>query len=1174
MTATRAAFSLILALFVLAAARTATADPLQQVTVTGLQLVSSQRVDRVRFDYTYRVIARNDSGRWLGDVTGEASSASAATELRDARVTFGDIAAGQTATSTDTITLRQDRREPFGGLSWAMAGFAPTRIAIEPAASLLEPGQSRSLTAVLVDVWGRRLSGRAVSWSTLTPDIVGVSSAGAVTAGNALGIGRVQAQFAGLVSRPGLVTVADVAPGVRLIEDADILEGPTSADSAQLPSLSNAFQVVVRGGLNFEPGQKIANTGMAPVAGRVESVVAEGGNQRLRILVIPLPEILERYLVRESFDLSEDLEIASEVLTDYDYAVDGNTFIFTRRSTGPAIVSVGFRGPVSDPMAATDISAIDAVPDPGSFDAITTSDAAVGTSALEPICEFKNEGKELGGVDLPITISGSPTVKISIDGQFDVEADEQNGLTRYALQSKASVELEDEIKVAVAFAGKVTCDFVWLEKLIPFPGVLALFLGTELQFGPGLELAGSLSTTSLTAGFAATVTGKLDFDFTCTPSGCDSTLQTSLPESGRKFKPEFSAALFEPIVKAELAAYAFARARVGLMFNEEGRVELLTGKLGFGLEGEFAVPAVQVASREFASKYKLNGKASLNPGDDIRKFLDIIGLGAVPLPKLEITTKEPFAESPKGTLRLDRPSYLPGETVNVTVVLDPDTLDFLSLVEYNVERIEIVRRTGPLSTELLLTLTPPSGENEIAGSFEAPALLSENDIHALIVSRMLPFSLFGLEVDKASGLSVAGGVFDTVLRAEPGTSLFVKLRKPDGSLVPTPTPVTITGPAGSGWNNGQPLVVDYPANARRQYYLQETRPVRAGTYTATAVVDGETLTTTFDVDVANRLARASNVDAEQTSTTTASATWDLIEGAESHDVGIFDRTNNVFLQPRKWVTVPLATIEGLSPEMVPGGDYSFQILAFNVDFTRDDPPLPKQFNASFDRALIGARVIVSPSNATVLYGGLQSYSARVEGLLNQDVIWSATGGVIDADGTFQAGSTSGNYTVTATSVVRPDVKGSATVEVRNPDACTPQKVQETLDGSYRISNYFIAVSNNSCGFSGNEPVGVVAKFLTDPEGRVRLSNGQVTFSGGTGGIVPTLTGTYQCGTVERPLFQFGVGPRSSSCTSNTCYYTSGAVIRLPSVSLSSLQLSTGFEQALCRIDAVLQKVGD
>ena len=74
-------------------------------------------------------------------------------------------------------------------------------------------------------------------------------------------------------------------------------------------------------------------------------------------------------------------------------------------------------------------------------------------------------------------------------------------------------------------------------------------------------------------------------------------------------------------------------------------------------------------------------------------------------------------------------------------------------------------------------------------------------------------------------------------------------------------------------------------------------------------------------------------------------------------------------------------------------------------------------------------VEITPNSATLGPGDTQQFTAAVTNAANTDVTWTATGGAIDPDGTYIAGTATGTFHVTATSVADPSVTGTAFVQV-------------------------------------------------------------------------------------------------------------------------------------------------
>jgi hypothetical protein len=87
-----------------------TSDP--NFTVDNLNKIDSKRVSRTDYEYTYQADITN-TGPDAENVTATVSSSSPGTTIVQDNLTFGDVATGTTATSSDTFTIRQNRRVPF-----------------------------------------------------------------------------------------------------------------------------------------------------------------------------------------------------------------------------------------------------------------------------------------------------------------------------------------------------------------------------------------------------------------------------------------------------------------------------------------------------------------------------------------------------------------------------------------------------------------------------------------------------------------------------------------------------------------------------------------------------------------------------------------------------------------------------------------------------------------------------------------------------------------------------------------------------------------------------------------------------------------------------------------------------------------------------------------------------
>ncbi len=131
-------------------------------SVTGMQLLSTVRFDRTKYDYTYAITVANGAPALTAAKATVVSSAPA-TQIIKGTVDLGNLAAGATVTSTDTFTLRQDRTFSFNpaSLAWTVTGGAPTNtVTLEIALSdpVVAPSGSVTVTPTLRDGNGNVIS--------------------------------------------------------------------------------------------------------------------------------------------------------------------------------------------------------------------------------------------------------------------------------------------------------------------------------------------------------------------------------------------------------------------------------------------------------------------------------------------------------------------------------------------------------------------------------------------------------------------------------------------------------------------------------------------------------------------------------------------------------------------------------------------------------------------------------------------------------------------------------------------------------------------------------------------------------------------------------------------------------------------------------------------------------
>lgn len=109
----------------------------------------------------------------------------------------------------------------------------------------------------------------------------------------------------------------------------------------------------------------------------------------------------------------------------------------------------------------------------------------------------------------------------------------------------------------------------------------------------------------------------------------------------------------------------------------------------------------------------------------------------------------------------------------------------------------------------------------------------------------------------------------------------------------------------------------------------------------------------------------------------------------------------------------------------------------------------------------GINVTVSPSSTTITPGSTKQFYASVVGTTNTDVTWTATGGTISSSGLFTAPSTTGTYTITATSAADSSRSGTAAVIVANDSSILVTLTPATTSCGVGESTQFTATVSNA-----------------------------------------------------------------------------------------------------------------
>lgn len=890
------------------------------------------------------------------------------------------------------------------------------RIVVQPEGVML-PGllKEKQLHATALNPDGLPLS-VLLTWTSSNADAITVDEVGLVQAVADSGLARITVSAEGVESEPATVYVANVAPGVTLLTDANIIGGPTAADPDAEPSLDNPYNVVLAGVGAPMVGDLLANTEAQPVGGRVLAVTAnDDGSVLVTLQVVPIDLLLVDFEFSDTVPVTGGpYEIPEEMLDYYDVVHDADKLIFTPK---PDAVLEGTVGP----SLATQATA-------PNQEKCESDDPDTWKGKVGPFCcELKVEGVLPGS--LPLKIKPAPPIELAWDGVLQREYSNDE-LVKIEYRGRPSVTIQQQTEVETPFSGSVECKAVVNRKPLPLPGLLGILFGAELKFGVGFGASGKLTVASAKLDAQATVSAPFTLGVDCTTEECNVKTDIDL-----EFDSRFDLDV-DPVVRFDpsMEGFLFAALDIGNTYIQSLQIESYTVKAGVTLGGSFAPKVLQIANEEYRSSYNLALGVSGKAGSKLTEFLENFG---IELEVLSFSKSTTLAESPTGTFTIDRTAYAAGDTVQATIGLDPAKLSFTPLFPYNLKKIIIVQDNG-FTTETLaeldLTESPAAGQSTFDIAFVAPDAVLGSDLHGFVVTKALPLDFLALELTKtepAFALQAAAGTFVSVLRpTERTTTLYVRIRDAAGELPASAIPIQVVGP--SGWNGGQPLLRTYPANASG-LVLTTVVPAVSGDYRITATLpDGGPAEITVPLDAGQALGLAQNVRASFEVSSGLEARWDPLDGAYSYFTRVTDLTTGQGLSPSEWTT---STGAFLNVAIDPTHSNRLEVYAFSSDLTTSDSAIPTQLNASFNRIFLQPpRVTVTPESLTVRINGTAFFQAQVTGLSNPFVSWTYTcgqSGLYAGQNALSwiAPSVPGSCTITATSLTNSSIFASAQVSV-------------------------------------------------------------------------------------------------------------------------------------------------
>lgn len=638
---------------------------------------------------------------------------------------------------------------------------AVARIELEPAAALLPAaGAVQAFSARAYAADGRLLD-VTVQWASSNPALVELDVAGRATARMGMGSASVTASAGGVTSAPAFALVAAPAAGVALVDDTQIVGDIVETDPAAEPAATNTYRATLAGGPAPAVGTLLVGRGGKPLAGRVVAVQALGTQWQLTMQLVPLTELFSGLVLDQSLDLANaEVAIAPDVAARFEFTREGNRFSFRPR-----------------PGATTSAA-------PPAKRALNT---AVGTHARD-ILPFRGCEVSLLNVsainDNPLSLA-APNFAVTLSPSLDVRYDSATGLERLLVRAEPQLEIDLRLLATASISGSVKCRMELFTFRVPIGGPLSLFIGGLVPVGVGFELQGETELATFAVGARAGAAGKVRVGVECLAAGGCGWVR-ELTEGSTRVEPvvDLAASADELRLNASLHTYAYLEADFGSPLMRSLRLKAFEVNLGGQLGGSFAPPLTQMLAGDYAADYEasLRERASLSLGiGDLLRRLGADWTARTDLSLFDRT--QPLARSPRASsIEADRTSFAAGDTVNVTVDLDPATLNFLPGV-YNVESVQLRRRVGGGGTALIATQAAASGQQRFQFPVVAPEAGHTSQWSVFVTTRLLPAELLSLELGAAGQ---AAGV--TVVSASPyvgdddGCYARAALNDPPGSL--------------------------------------------------------------------------------------------------------------------------------------------------------------------------------------------------------------------------------------------------------------------------------------------------------------------------------------------------------------------------------------------------------
>lgn len=600
----------------------------------------------------------------------------------------------------------------------AKGPVVPVRLELVPAALLLPaPGATSRLEVRAFDASGNRVSAPELTFAS-SGSAVSVSADGTVEATAANGTSRVTVTAGGL-SATTTVLVAAPLDGAVLVSDDQVVGAIRPVDPGMPVAVGYRYEVTLQGVTPPAPGGLVIGTGARPVGGRVVAVAGDA----VTLELVPLDELFQDLRLDEQLDLKEaPLALDPALRAAFDVV-----------ETPEGGVSLTLKQPL----------------DGSNYRKVRAPNGKVEFDLGPMACSVEASTFQLSLLKLDISLDPG----LSVERVFDPVH------KRAVVKSNARAGVTVKPLLQSQLEGKLTCELNIGERYVPLPGPVGLVLGFTVPFGVGFEVEAKAPVLgNVSAEFKREVTATAVAGVDCNP-GCSPVgdfANTSAPATGGA-APTLALALPTNFkMEAGLYVFAFAKLQFGgsEIVSAIGGVtgfrcleaDLAVAKAGLKVEGRFADEEAQAGDPAFSGDYRVLFEAGLEPGAAIESFFGFIKVTVV---KLELKFIQELGTSPKGTLTVDKATFVPGDDLSFTAKFTPASLQF-PLVGFNAVKVRLYQKggSGPNPSLVLVAEAPmQEGQSEVTMTGVATTTGTSADFVAFVRTAFLD----ALSCELASG---------------------------------------------------------------------------------------------------------------------------------------------------------------------------------------------------------------------------------------------------------------------------------------------------------------------------------------------------------------------------------------------------------------------------------------